>query len=89
MVFAEIKNALCLSHAAREWLPPARTGRPAHPSVLSRWSDRGILVNGQRVFLRTWRCGGQRITTQAAIEEFLTALNTGRSHGLAAKEQSA
>lgn len=78
MDFAHFKNALCLSHAAREWLPPARSGRPAHPSVLARWSDRGILVNGERVYLRTWRCGGQRITTKPAVEEFLTALNAGR-----------
>ena len=71
-----LRKAACLSHAARQWLPMARTGKPAHPSVLSRWSDRGVLAaNGQRVYLETWRVGGQRMTTQAAIEAFLSALN--------------
>ena len=76
-MISEIQKAACLSHAARLWLPPARTGNPLHPSVLARWSDRGILVNGARIFLHTWRVGGQRMTTQAAVEEFIAALNAG------------
>lgn len=76
-MIAEVQNAACLSHAARQWLPMARTGKPVHPSVLSRWSDRGVLAaNGQRVYLETWRVGGQRMTTQAAVEAFLSALNS-------------
>ena len=74
-MIADITKAACLSHAARQWLPPARSGNPVHPSVLTRWSDRGIIVNGRRVFLHTWRVGGQRMTTQSAIEEFLAELN--------------
>lgn len=76
-MIAELHEAQCLSHAARLWLPKARSGKPVHPSVLSRWSDRGVLArNGERVYLETWRVGGQRQTTQAAIETFLTALNS-------------
>lgn len=77
-MIAELKDAACLSHAARRWLPPSRTGKPAHTSVLMRWADRGIRGgNGERVYLKTWRVGGQRMTSQAAIEEFLQALNAG------------
>jgi len=72
-----LKQALNFSHAAREWLPHSRSGRPVHPSVLGRWADRGIVVNGQRVYLDTWRVGGQRMTTQDAVEKFLAALNSG------------
>jgi hypothetical protein len=78
MIMSTLRDAACLSHAARRWLPPARTGNPTHPSVLSRWSDRGVrAANGERVYLHTWRVGGQRMTTQAAVEEFLAALNDG------------
>lgn len=77
-MIAELQQAACLSHAARQWLPMARTGKPVHPSVLSRWSDRGVLAaNGQRVYLETWRFGGQRVTTRTAVETFLSALNPG------------
>ncbi|WP_373651617.1 DUF1580 domain-containing protein [Schlesneria sp. DSM 10557] len=77
-MIANIQQAATLSHAARNWLPPARTGNPVHPSVLTRWSDRGIVArSGERIFLHTWRVGGQRMVTQAAIEEFLEALNAG------------
>ena len=77
-MIADITQAACLSHAARQWLPPARSGNPVHPSVLTRWSDRGIIAaDGTRVYLHTWRVGGQRMTTQAAIEGFLAALNAG------------
>lgn len=75
MVVETIKNAKCLAHAARDWLPTGRNGNAMHPSVLTRWGDRGILVNGKRVFLETWRVGGQRVTTQAAVETFLSLLN--------------
>jgi hypothetical protein len=85
-MIAELKDAACLTHAARRWLPPSRTGKPAHTSVLTRWADRGIRArNGERVYLKTWRVGGQRMTTQAAIEEFLLALNAGT---LAAQEHA-
>ncbi|MDB5344294.1 MAG: hypothetical protein JWP89_2671 [Schlesneria sp.] len=77
MLIPALQDAACLSHAARLWLPKARSGKPVHPSVLSRWSDRGVLApNGERVYLQTWRVGGQRQTTQAAVEVFLGALNT-------------
>ena len=76
-MIAVLKDAACLSQAARKWLPPGKNGNATHPSVLTRWSDRGINANGVRVFLKTWRVGGQRMTSQAAIEEFLAALNAG------------
>lgn len=76
-MIAELKNAACLSHAARRWLPPSRTGRPVHPSVLSRWADKGIVVGGKRIHLKVFRVGGQRMTTESAIAEFLAALNAG------------
>jgi hypothetical protein len=77
-MITELKDAACLSHAARRWLPPSKTGKPVHTSVLMRWADRGIVgPGGERIYLSTWRCGGQRMTSQAAIEEFLLALNAG------------
>lgn len=79
-MIAELQDAACLSHAARMWLPKSRSGKPVHPSVLSRWSDRGVIAkNGQRVYLETWRVGGQRHTSQAAVEAFLVALNADSS----------
>ncbi len=74
-MLAELQKAACLSHAARLWLPRSRTGNATHPSVLTRWSDKGINVNGRRVYLHTWRVGGTRMTTRAAVEQFLAALN--------------
>ncbi len=76
----DLRNAVCLSQAARMWFPKSRTGNWTHPSVLSRWSDRGVLdPNGNRVYLKTWRAGGQRVLTQASAEAFLAALNPGKS----------
>lgn len=75
-MLAELQNAVSLSDAARRWLPPSKRGTPVHQSVLARWADRGIIgPDGVRVYLETWRVGGQRKTSQAAIESFLTALN--------------
>lgn len=70
-MIVELKDAACLTHAARRWLPPSRTGKPVHSSVLHRWAEKGI----RGIRLQTWRVGGQRMTTQAALEEFLQKLN--------------
>ena len=89
-MIAELQGASCLAHAARNWLPKSRTGNDTHPSVLTRWSDRGVIAaNGERVYLQTWRVGGQRMTTQIAIETFLAALNAGAPSGQQASEADA
>lgn len=54
---------LTLSKATRH-IP----GRPALPT-LKRWAYTGY----RGIKLQTWKCGRQRLTTQAAIEQFIIA----------------
>lgn len=72
----ELQDAVSFSRAA-QWLPPSRSGRPVHPSVLARWADVGVKRgrDGDRVYLDAWRVGGTRKTNRDAVERFLQALN--------------
>lgn len=72
----DLSEAVSLSEAPRRWLPRSRTGNHVHPSVLGRWSEVGIKApNGERVFLATFKCGGSRLVTRAAVDAFVAALN--------------
>lgn len=51
-------------------------GKPS-PSTVYRWCVRGVdRGDGRRVKLRSWRVGRKRFTTEAAITEFVEALNS-------------
>lgn len=45
------------------------TGRRVHLSTALRWAQRGC----RGVRLQTWVLGGRRLTTQAAVREFIAA----------------
>ncbi len=60
-----LKDAITLSDAAKE-IPLRPSAQQVH-----RWSTTGV----RGVQLATWLCGGKRVTTRAAIEDFLQALN--------------
>lgn len=60
-----LKDALTLSQAADFFSPVP------HISCIQRWATRGT----RGVKLQTWLSGGRRVTTTAAIEQFLLELN--------------
>lgn len=44
-------------------------------STFWRWGQRGVLVNGQRVYLETTKIGQRRRTTVSAVRRFVAAMN--------------
>lgn len=60
-----LRDALTLSQAADFFSPVP------HISCVQRWATRGT----RGVKLQTWLSGGRRVTTPAAIEQFLMELN--------------
>lgn len=60
-----LKDAITLSQAVD--LVPRRP----HVATVWRWATRGV----RGIKLRTWLSGGTRVTTPAALEEFLQRLN--------------
>ena len=60
-----LKDAITLAQAAHFFSPVP------HVSGVQRWANRGT----RGVRLETWLSGGRRVTTPAAIERFLLALN--------------
>lgn len=64
-----LRNALTFTSATQLFSPV--------PSVASllRWHKTGVMVNGSRVRLSAWKRGGVWVTTPAAVEAFLLALN--------------
>ncbi|MDZ4684032.1 MAG: DUF1580 domain-containing protein [Planctomycetaceae bacterium] len=62
-----LKDAIPLTKAA-DFVP----GRP-HSATIWRWATKGV----RGVKLASWVSGGKRVTTLAAIEEFLRRLNAG------------
>jgi hypothetical protein len=71
--FAE--DQITLSQAARR-LPKLRRDRPVSPSTLWRWYRHGVKAqDGTIVKLRVWRVGGQMLTSEAALREFIARLS--------------
>ncbi|MDZ4688168.1 MAG: DUF1580 domain-containing protein [Planctomycetaceae bacterium] len=66
-----LREALTLAQAAHLFAPVP------HIATLHRWRTIGVMANGVRVKLATWRRGGVVTTTPAAVEEFLRAINVG------------
>lgn len=62
--------------AIRRYLPPStRTGKPVHPSVVSRWIKTGLKAgDGSTVRLEAVKCGGSLCTSREAIERFFAEL---------------
>lgn len=74
----DLKNDALLTFAqASRYLPQRRLGKPTHPATLWRWSRKGVLVNGRRVFLEVTRTPSGGATSIAALERFLTAITGG------------
>ena len=64
---------ISLSQAAK--LPSLkRNGRHPDITTIWRWASRGVRGG---IKLKSWIIGGSRVTTSAAIEEFLAELNGG------------
>ncbi len=68
-------NAVPLAEASRRWLPPSKTGKPIHVSVLGRWATVGVLSAGRRVRLVTTKIGAVRYVLESDLREFLAAIN--------------
>lgn len=64
----------------RSLLPPStRTGRPAHPSAVFRWTRRGLRAgDGSIVKLEVLRAGGSVCSSREAVQRFFVEL-TARS----------
>lgn len=60
-----LKDSISLAKATRLF------ASPPHIATLHRWTTQGV----RGVRLQTWIVGGKRVTTPAAVERFLTALN--------------
>jgi len=74
-VIAEIAagDGISCAQAAKR-IPSYRAGRPCNPSTIFRWAACGIkLPDGRKIHLEAARLNGRWITTQAAIERFLSA----------------
>lgn len=70
-IFAD--GAMTLSQAAKSVNPPVPM------TTLARWADVGARgANGKRVVLETHRRGGRVLTSLAAIDRFIAALNERR-----------
>jgi hypothetical protein len=66
------EGALGMAQAAR-FFGSYRSGRPTHPSTLTRWCLDGIrLRNGRRLRLEHIRIGERLLTSKAAVLRFLT-----------------
>ena len=63
--------------AAATLIGSTATGRAVHPSTVSRWVARGLLLNGKRVRLEGVRVGFRWFTTAEAVERFLAACGGG------------
>ena len=64
-----LRDAITLSQAV-DFVP-----RRPHVATIWRWATKGC----RGIKLQTWMSGGTRVTTPAAIEEFLHRLNAGDS----------
>jgi hypothetical protein len=62
--------------AIRQFLPEsARTGKPVHPSVISRWITRGLKVkDGTVVHLEAVKAGNALCTSREAVGRFFAEL---------------
>lgn len=67
------ESLLSMPKAAR--LLPARSGRPAGPSVMWRYWAVGVKIGDDRVKLETVRVGNRRWTTEKAVRDFIARTN--------------
>jgi hypothetical protein len=66
--------AITLSAAAQ--LPELQIdGQPQKPSTMQAWVERGI----RGIVLESWRIGGVKVTSRAAVARFLEKLNSGET----------
>ena len=73
-----LRDAITLSQAAQLFSPVP------HVATVWRWTTKGT----RGVTLASWIRGGQRVTTRAAIEQFLRSLNTSEDAVPSADESS-
>jgi hypothetical protein len=68
---------LSFSQVARK-VPPGRGDRPTSPATIWRWAKAGIkLADGRCVRLECLRVGGRHVTSEGALQRFITALQGG------------
>src|SRR5262249_39567935 len=65
-------SGLSLSQAARRF-PPYRASKPVAPSTIFRWIAEGVrLRDGRRLRLEAVRLGGRWLTSELAIQRFIS-----------------
>ncbi len=75
-----ILSETVVSLAGAAQLIPGR--KPCH-ATLFRWCTKGILKNGKRIKLESFRIGGgSRITSAEALNRFLKTVNADESVGV-------
>ena len=61
---------------ATRMIPGRSGGKPLHRATLHRWISKGVKTpDGRVVRLESVRVGGQRMTTQEALQRFLGAMS--------------
>ncbi len=61
---------------ATRYVPKRRLGRAVRPSTIWRWHKRGVVVDGNRVYLEAVRTPSGHATSVAALERFFGRLTT-------------
>lgn len=73
---------ISISQAMRE------LGAKASPTTGMRWSTKGLAgLNGERIYLQTWACGRQIVTTKSAMFEFIGKVTAARVEKVQARSQ--
>ncbi len=54
-------------------------GRAPHVSTVHRWTLRGVLCDGKRIYLEAYRIGGRLCCSLQAVERFVDATAARRS----------
>ena len=73
---------------ATRMIPGRSGGKPLHRATLHRWISKGVKTpDGRVVRLESVRVGGQRMTTQEALQRFLGAMS-GDGSGAAPVDQA-
>jgi len=67
-------NAAMTMGEAAEYLRD-RIGCAPHRSTVLRWTECGVDVDGERVYLQAVRVGGRTMTRPADVNAFLAAIN--------------
>jgi hypothetical protein len=78
----EIKEGLGVSLSAAARQLPGRGTSKVNPATVWRWARDGVRApGGRRVRLEVALCGARHVTSQAAVDRFIDALNAPAGEG--------